>query len=217
MTVYRSDSENEKFWERVHVGQINECWLWQGYKIARYGRITLCGNGARKHLRAHRISWEIHYGPIPEGMGVLHNCDNPPCVNPHHLFLGTPGDNARDRASKGRGVGRAKLKEKQVVEIKELYRRSSLVQREIADLYGVARSTIGGILLGATWKHLKGDHEPEKARSRSAHHRSVSRHREGRECQGPRQTSRREVAREETAQSSQERVSKEGYFGQGRR
>ncbi|WP_198527626.1 HNH endonuclease signature motif containing protein [Xanthomonas sp. SHU 199] len=78
------------------------CWLWIGRMSTNgYGRI---GIGRNKQYRAHRISWEHHFGPIPDGMYVCHKCDVRSCINPDHLFIGTAKDNARDREAKGRGV-----------------------------------------------------------------------------------------------------------------
>lgn len=92
----------QRFWARVK--KTSTCWLWTGAKIPDgYGSIWVEG----KPTAAHRISWEIHHGKIPNGMCVLHDCpggDNPACVNPKHLFLGTKQDNAIDREKKGRGV-----------------------------------------------------------------------------------------------------------------
>lgn len=86
-----------RFWARVQKG--DGCWEWQGTRIAHgYGRLRV---GSERVL-AHRYSWRITNGPIPAGMSVLHRCDNPPCVRPDHLFLGTQLDNNRDRSAKGR-------------------------------------------------------------------------------------------------------------------
>ena len=90
----------ERYWRRVTKSAESDCWGWMGATDGRgYGAISGVGNAPKK---AHRVSWEIHFGSIPAGMGVLHKCDNPKCSNPAHLFLGTQRDNCRDMASKGR-------------------------------------------------------------------------------------------------------------------
>jgi hypothetical protein len=98
------------FWERVDVGRPGDCWEWRGYRpLDGYGRYQHKG---RKQL-AHRVSWELHHGaPAPDDLEVMHSCDNPPCVNPAHLSLGTHVDNMRDGASRGRvGWNFRKVKE----------------------------------------------------------------------------------------------------------
>lgn len=83
----------------AHVDKSGDCWLWTGPRSASgYGR---CSRGMKKH-RAHRVAFALYVAEIPEGMHVLHRCDNPPCVNPAHLFLGTHIDNMRDMEAKGR-------------------------------------------------------------------------------------------------------------------
>lgn len=87
----------DRFWS--HVDKSGDCWIWTAAKKRRdYGGFVLHGKGRY----AHRVSWQITYGDIPDGMNVLHHCDNPSCVNPNHLFLGNQSDNARDMVSKGR-------------------------------------------------------------------------------------------------------------------
>lgn len=87
-----------RFWAAVPDGD-NECWEWmKGRDLNGYGRMKV---GSRT-VKTHRVSWALHFGIIPPGMFVLHRCDNPPCCNPQHLFLGSTADNARDASSKGR-------------------------------------------------------------------------------------------------------------------
>lgn len=91
----------DRFWEKVRRAFDDECWEWLACKDTYgYGHIKSEG----KTLGAHRVSWELHFGLIPEGMCILHSCDNSSCVNPLHLFLGTKAANAADRDTKGRGV-----------------------------------------------------------------------------------------------------------------
>lgn len=90
----------ERFWEKVARRAEDECWQWTGARN-RDGYGYLWNDGQMP--RANRLVWELTNGPIPAGMEVCHSCDNPPCVNPAHLWLGTTGDNARDRETKRRG------------------------------------------------------------------------------------------------------------------
>lgn len=94
----------ERLWRRVER-RPDGCWVFTGYQTKKgYGKIHR-GPGSRELVRVHRAAWEVTYGPIPEGLFVLHHCDNPPCCNPEHLFLGTNSDNMRDMVAKGRGNG----------------------------------------------------------------------------------------------------------------
>ena len=111
---------------------------------------------------AHRLAWYEAFGPIPEGMCVLHGCDNPPCINVDHLFLGTRVDNNADKMAKGRqsstkgeANGAAKLTEANVLDIRTQYAAGGVFQRELASRYGVKRPAIGKVLSGRTWSHVQ--------------------------------------------------------------
>lgn len=146
-----------RFWERVKVLGIDDCWEWTGAtETFGYGRFYFCG----RTQTAQRVSWQLTNGPIPVGMCALHKCDNPPCVNPNHLFLGSKTDNAADRQSKGRtrcaigeAQGSSKLKTSEIEQIKRL-RKTGLLQRDIAKRFNVSRSLVGMIVNGKRWSHL---------------------------------------------------------------
>lgn len=92
----------ERFWSRVRTGLPNECWPWEGYVFVKRGRYGGISEKSR-YFRSHRIAWMLAYGCIPDGLHVLHKCDNPPCCNPLHLFLGTQKENMADMINKNRG------------------------------------------------------------------------------------------------------------------
>jgi hypothetical protein len=139
----------QRFWAYVDVS--GDCWEWQGARGSKgYGAFQL----RTRQETAHRVAWRLHFGPIPEGLFVCHSCDNPPCVNPAHLFLGTPADNAADREVKGRRkslVGErhqnAKLTWADVCEVRRLY-ADGLLQRQIAERFGVTQPLVSMILSG---------------------------------------------------------------------
>ena len=143
-----------RFWEKVSKRGPNDCWKWQGSLDRKgYGQIKL-----HSHQRgsAHRVSYELHFGPIPDNLFVCHRCDNPSCVNPAHLFLGTGNDNLRDMREKGRHShgethAHAKLTEKQVDEIRARYAAGGILQRELALEYGVTEKHISRIINRGQW------------------------------------------------------------------
>lgn len=148
----------KRFWMRVKIGLENECWEWTGNRESRnYGRIKV--NGVV--LKAHRASVIIKTNQmIPEGLMVCHSCDNPPCVNPNHLWIGTNLDNQIDAMNKGRKktargekARGAKLTEKKVLEIREIL-KTGICQRRIAEKYGMAYSAITYIKQRKTWNHI---------------------------------------------------------------
>lgn len=137
-----------QFWGKVKKGKPNECWEWQASRKPPrgYGQIGI--NGKPKH--AHRVAYELATGkPIPEGLRVCHHCDNPPCVNPRHLFLGSDQDNMDDAARKGR-LG--KLSKAAVREIK-LMRGSGFALKQIAERFGVDVSMVSRIANGQRRKN----------------------------------------------------------------
>lgn len=153
----RIQSIEERFWKHVDKKLDNECWEWKGAKVrGGYGNI---GTIEKKNARSHQLSWEIHNGEIPDGMCVCHICDNPICVNPNHLFLGTLRDNAQDMIKKGRrhdtggeNNGHAKLTWRKVRAIRKRYIPYKITQQKLAKEYGVTTSIISEVINGNTWK-----------------------------------------------------------------
>ena len=132
------------------------CWSWKGaHKATGYGRFSVenPATGDYEQKQAHRVAYELFVGSIPEGMSVLHSCDNPNCVRPDHLRVGTASDNLQEAYDKGRAtqVGEANAGHKLTEEdIKEI-RASNKLHRELAEEYGVCRSNISLIKLGRSW------------------------------------------------------------------
>ncbi len=182
---------SNRFWDKVN--KTNQCWLWTSATNGRgYGVMGV----NRKPKYAHRISWEMHNGPIPPGLHVCHKCDVPGCVRPDHLFLGTREDNMSDCVIKKRHIaathpeliprgeqsgrrkhpeswanvipdaklhpekvqgernGNAKITDNLVREIRSLYASGAYSQTELAIQFGIKQTTISGIVLKKTWKHI---------------------------------------------------------------
>ncbi len=132
-----------------------ECLEWTGSLSEEYGRFYLDA----KNTGVHRAVWLMLIGPIPEGMFVCHHCDNPPCVRPAHLFLGTNAENLADRDEKGRGCHGershlARLNAEQVTEIRRVYAAGGVTLTQLAARFGVAKPTVHHIVARRSWKHL---------------------------------------------------------------
>jgi len=146
----------DRFWGKVNkeISQTfyngTRCWEWQGTCIAGYGYIKI----GRKSYGAHRISYELNVGEIPDGLHILHHCDNHPCVNPDHLFYGTPKDNMDDKVKKGRQqrgeqVPTHKLSEEQVAEIRKQYGwrgKNGKPATKLSEIFHISRAQISRII-----------------------------------------------------------------------
>lgn len=146
-----------RFYAKVKINATNGCHEWTGALSNKgYGRFAV----KRKNRHAHRVAWQLANGPIPDGLWVLHKCDNPRCVNPKHLFLGTVLDNSRDMIAKGRAAprfgefgGTTILTQAQVHEIRNMPRNIDY-QRYLAKLYGVTIQTIKAVQYRRSWRHI---------------------------------------------------------------
>jgi hypothetical protein len=169
----RSVPVEERFWPKVDMRGDDECWPWLGYRDRRgYGKIRPKQSNSTK---AHRVAWMLRYGSIPDGLCVLHHCDNPPCCNPHHLFLGTHLDNVADRHAKGRTAsgegagmsavpselrprgethGRAVLTEAQVLAIRATYATGGTSVRALAREFNCSKSMVHFIVTNQNWTHV---------------------------------------------------------------
>lgn len=142
----------ERFWE--HVDKTDNCWIWTGsINDSGYGMLTV----RSKPDRAHRISWRLHNGDIPEGLILCHSCDNRRCVNPDHLFLGTDADNMRDKVNKkrhhwGESTPSSKLTVSDVVNIRRIYSLGGVSQKALSERFGVSQPAIQGIISGRLWR-----------------------------------------------------------------
>lgn len=145
----------ERFWEKVEMIPFHECWEWIAYKNKLGYGVFRFDN---KTQLAHRISWFLKYNIMPDRL-VLHKCDNPGCVNPNHLFLGTDNDNAQDkvnknRQAKGYDFKSVKHTEEDIKEIRKLYSTGDYTTRKLAKMFGTCNSKISDIINRKRWKHI---------------------------------------------------------------
>ena len=138
-------SDIRKSFDAKWIAEPNSgCWLWTASLFRNgYGQINPEGTGVSQR-RAHRLSWELHKGPIPHGAQVLHKCDVRSCVNPDHLFLGTGADNMADMIAKGRAKHPARLSADQVRHI----RSAEVPQKDLSAQYGISQSYVSQIRSG---------------------------------------------------------------------
>lgn len=149
----------DRFWAKVVKKGPDDCWEWTGHRHrgVKYGQIGV-GRRVDGLIYTHVLSWQLANGPIPEGLFVCHRCDNPPCVNPAHLFLGTQADNMHDMLGKRRhshGEKHAtKLTANDVRRIRELCAQGA-TQINVAKMFGVSRSMVGFIANRKRWTLLE--------------------------------------------------------------
>lgn len=159
---YRTRPIAERFWQKVN--QSGECWLWTGKRNKLgYG---LMSRSQRPYttLLAHRVAWEVHFGAIPNELRVCHRCDNPPCVRPTHLFLGTQPENIADMKTKGRARGPnwrhgelnpvAIITESDVRQIRARYAAGDVLQKDLAREFGITQANVSVIVRRLSWSHV---------------------------------------------------------------
>lgn len=171
-----NDSDRRRFWAKVRVVDSDTaCWLWTGSKTSngRYGQFMLASvHGRTAPIGAHRAAWELHAGPIGEGQHVCHSCDNPLCVNPSHLFIGTASDNMRDASQKGHlnvpRPARQKISDETVIEMLTRYHAGES-GRDLAIEYGCKFTFISALVNGKRrqWLHPEQFHRSFRAKRKA--------------------------------------------------
>jgi len=165
-----SQSFANRFWSKVDVRDAGACWEWRASGTNDgYGQIRPAANLRQPgKILAHRAAWELAHGPIPDGMYCLHRCDNPGCVNPAHLFLGTNDDNMADRQAKGRQARgeilsqpgernpSSRLTEQQVRELRAA-RAGGASLAQLSERFGIHYQTAYRVAKGLLWPHIEGE------------------------------------------------------------
>lgn len=150
MLKFMDERLPERFWDKVSVEPNTGCWLWLA-QIDKdgYGKFKL---NSRTLVAAHRVSYGGLVAPIPDGCFVCHKCDNPPCVNPDHLFVGTVKDNVRDMFSKGRGKRNppTKITATDAASIRKDFAGGAM-KADLTNQFGISRAHLNGILAGRKW------------------------------------------------------------------
>lgn len=155
----------ERFWEKVDKtpghGPNGDCWVWTGARNPKgYGNFS----SNKRFFKAHRHAWSLFNGEIPKNIFVCHRCDNPSCVRPEHLFLGSNQDNLHDASLKGRmsswqraqgeANGNSRIDRRAVRAIREAFENACFSVKQLADGFNIGRSTVLHILNRETWRHV---------------------------------------------------------------
>jgi HNH endonuclease len=157
--VYIKGTVDERFLAKVNRQSNEDCWPWVGSLDAYgYGQLTCCRDGGKRMRKAHRLAYELSYGSVPDGLSVLHTCDNRRCCNPSHLFLGTQTDNMQDRQRKrrhehGQTHHAHKLTDNDVRRIR-VSKADGISTKELITEFGVCRQTIEAIVRREQWTHV---------------------------------------------------------------
>ncbi len=151
LTVMFDEGTISRFLDKIEIDDNTGCWEWTASSMSEgYGQFNINGS----MLLAHRVSFEIHKGYIPEGLYVLHSCDNRLCVNPDHLWLGTQKENIADMVGKGRHIGDRKLTEEDVEVIRYLFDTKQMLQKDLAIAFGISATQTHMIVRRKNWRNI---------------------------------------------------------------